>query len=153
MAFGVGAVVATESWDARHEAEKALEDLTREHALLALALAAKLELPEARGVADHGASAITALCSAAPELERTGGVVVVLSLDGGGLRTCAGRSIQVSALERAARSGQTSLVLARDEAVRVGLPARVAVAGLAPLPRASGPAKARDRKSGTKKFR
>jgi signal transduction histidine kinase len=139
MALGIGAVVALESWDARHEAQKALEDLTQEHALLALALAARLELSGAAGSSVAPNDALATLCSPALELERAGGVVVVLSLAGSGeLTTCNGRRVRLTALEQAARHGEKSLVLSRDEAVRLGLPERVAVAGLAPLPHATG---------------
>jgi signal transduction histidine kinase len=138
MAFGIGAVMAAESWDARHEAEKALEDLMHEHALLALALSAKLELSGGSGPATATESAVTTVCDAARELERTGGVVVVLSLAEGGLRTCNGRRVDVSTLERAAARREKSVVLSRQEAVRLKLPERTAVAGLAPLPNASG---------------
>jgi signal transduction histidine kinase len=138
MALGVAAVVVAESWDARHEAEKALEDLRREHALLALALAAKLEPPGAEPAAAR-AAAVSTVCGAAGELERSGGVVVVLSfVDGGALTTCSGRGMEIPALKRAVAGGDRSLTLSRDEAARLGLPERVAVAGLAPLPRASG---------------
>jgi signal transduction histidine kinase len=139
VVIGMAAVVAAESWDARHEARKALEDLTREHALLALALAAKLEPPRALAAKADVASAVSTVCRAAAELERAGGVVVVLSFAaGGGLETCDGRSVAISALESAARRGEKSLVLGRTDAVRLGLPERVAVAGLAPLPPATG---------------
>ncbi len=139
VALGMGAVVAAESWDARHEAQKALEDLTREHALLALALAAKLEPPRVLGAEADVATRVSTVCRAAAELERAGGVVVVLSFAaGGGLKTCAGRSVALSALEQAAQRGEKSLVLGRADAVRLGLPERVAVAGLAPLPPATG---------------
>jgi two-component system NtrC family sensor kinase len=136
-AFGIGAVVAAESWDARHEAQKALEDLMHDHALLALALAAKVERP--LGAQYVRASASELLCGAGRELERHGGVVVVLKpLGGAGLRACNGRDVVVPALADAATHAKTSLVLARDEAVRLGLPERVAVAGIAALPPATG---------------
>ena len=139
VAIGMAAVVALESWDARHEAQKALEDLTREHALLALALAAKLDPARVIQRETDVATAVAIVCSAAAELERAGGVVVVLSFaGGGGLQTCGGRSVSVSALERAAQRGEKSLVLGRSDAMRLGLPERVAVAGLAPLPPATG---------------
>ncbi len=138
MALGIAAVVVAESWDARHEAEKALEDLMREHALLALALAAKLEPPSGEPAAARTA-AVSAVCGAAAELERSGGVVVVLSFaESGSLATCAGRSIEIPALKRAVAAGDRSLTLSRDQAALLGLPERVAVAGLAPLPRATG---------------
>lgn len=137
-ALGIGAVVAVQSWDARHEAEKALEDLVQEHALLALSLAAKLERP-APGTANAGAASVDLLCSAARELERAGGVVVVLKpLGHAGLRACDGRGVEVRALDEAAERREKGLALARDEAVRLGLPERVAVAGIAVLPPATG---------------
>lgn len=135
-AFGIGSVVAVESWDARHEAEKALEDLMQDHALLARALAAKLE-PSTPG--RDSASSVALLCGAARELERTGGVVVVLKPAGhGALRACDGRGFEVHALADAAERGERSLALARDDAAALGLPERVAVAGIAPLPVATG---------------
>jgi signal transduction histidine kinase len=137
-AFGIGAVVAAESWDARHEGQKALEDLMQDHALLALALAAKLEGPgPAAGGAGRGA--VDVLCGAARELERGGGVVVVVKPRGrAGLLACSGRRVEVPALAEAAGRGEKSLVLARDQAVRLGLPERVGVAGLAALPASTG---------------
>jgi two-component system NtrC family sensor kinase len=137
-ALGIGAVVAAESWDGRHEAQKALEDLMQDHALLALALAAKLERATP-GAQNAAAGSVELLCGAARELERTGGVVVVLKpLEHGGLRSCDGRGVEVRALADAAERGERSLVLARDEAVRLGLPERVGVAGIAPLPATTG---------------
>jgi two-component system, NtrC family, sensor kinase len=139
MAIGIGAVVAAESWDARHEAEKALEDLMQEHALLALALSAKLEAPRVLEPSAAGTTAVSTVCSAAADLERAGGVVAVLSFaKDGSLKTCGGRSVVISSLEQAVERGEKSLILSRDEAARLGLPGRVAVAGLAPLPRATG---------------
>lgn len=137
--FGICAVVAAESWDARHEAEKALEDLQGEHALLALTLAAKLEPPRPGVPVVAATNAVATLCSAAAELERAGGVVVVLKpARDGGLRTCDGRHVDVAALDVALARGERSLALSRDDAVRLGLPERVAVAGVAPLPSATG---------------
>jgi len=138
-AFGLGAVVAVESWDARHEAQKALEDLMQQHALLALSLAAKLEGSSTVARDDGGSSPLQLLCGAAGELERAGGVVVVLKPAGpGGLRACDGRNVEVPALAEALRRGDKSVALSRDQAVRLGLPERVAVAGIAALPLTTG---------------
>ena len=140
MVLGVGAVVAAETWDARHEASAVLADLTHDHELLALALAAKMEPSGVDGSVEAGREhAYDAVCKAARSLEQAGALVIAVArADVSGLWTCRAQKLVVPSLERAARSGVKNVTLSRDEAVRLGLPERVAVAGIAPMPPRTG---------------
>lgn len=129
MVLGILAVVAAENWDARNEARAALRDLMREHELLATALAMKTGRSEPTTTGAASLMAARALCTAAEVFEREGAVIVLY--DDAKLRSCHGAELTVPVLERAMRVGQRGVTLSREDAQGLGLPARVAVAGIA----------------------
>jgi signal transduction histidine kinase len=137
MAAGIVAVAAAENWDARHESKAAIDDLMREHELLATALLAHLPndgFPSGSGTAEAWTATLTTnLCGAARSLEKEGSVVVLFArIDPPhALRTCRGDTVRAPELEAAIRSGSERTVLSRQAAVGLGLPERIAVVGVA----------------------
>ena len=130
MVLGILAVIVAENWDARNEARAALDDLMREHELLATALAIKPGRPEVTDAAGATSGvAANALCAAAEAFEREGAVIVLY--DEAKLRSCHGRELTVPVLKKAMQIGQRGITLSREDAQGLGLPARVAVAGIA----------------------
>jgi signal transduction histidine kinase len=129
MVLGILAVVAAENWDARNEARAALADLMREHQLLATALVMKSPPLEVGGVAGPSAIAASGPCTAAETLEREGAIVVLYEKRK--VRSCRGAELAAPALENAMRVGLRGVTLSRDVAQNLGLPERVAVAGIA----------------------
>jgi signal transduction histidine kinase len=130
MVLGILAVIAAENWDARNEARAAITDLMREHELLATALATKPVRAEVTSpVGAPTAMAVKTLCAAAETFEREGAVIVLY--DDAKLRSCRGAEFVVPILENAMRVGQRGVTLSREDAPRLGLPARIAVAGIA----------------------
>ncbi len=137
MALGIGATLFAESWDARHEAAAALEDLVGEQQLLGRALISQLDRGEpARASAAAvglGIPALEGLCRAARAVESRGSVAVAVLLPDARLTDCKGDRLAVASLERALSAGEEAAVLTRDEATRLGLPERTAVAGIVRL--------------------
>jgi two-component system, NtrC family, sensor kinase len=137
MALGIVGVVAGENWDARHEAKAAIDDLMREHELLATALLAHLPgdgFPPGAGSGDGWTATLTTrLCTAARSLEGEGPVVVLFARvdPPRALRSCRGETVRVPALESAIGRGSRRVALSRDDAVKLGLQPRIAVAGIA----------------------
>ena len=132
MAVGITAVVVAENWDARHQSRVALDLLTRKHELLALALLPHLSSLEGGGSSAPGLE--SALCKTTLALERTEPVVVLFRLSGeDALRSCHGASPRIETLVGALRGGASRATLTREEAVRLGLRERIAVAGIARL--------------------
>jgi signal transduction histidine kinase len=130
MVLGILAVVAAENWDARNEARAALRDHMREHEVLANALATKTGRSEATATTRAASFMVArALCTAAEVVEREGAVIVLY--DDAKLWSCHGADLTVPVLEGAMRLGQRGVTLSREDAQRLGLPARVAVAGIA----------------------
>ena len=130
MVLGILAVIAAENWDARNEARAALTDLMREHELLATALTTKPGRPELTGTPGTSPRiAAKTLCAAAEAFEREGAVIVLY--DDAKLRSCRGVELAVPTLEKAMRVGQRGVTLSREDAQGLGLPARIAVAGIA----------------------
>ncbi len=137
MTLGIAGVVAGENWDARHEAKAAIDDLMREHELLATALLTHLPgggFPSGTGGSEAWTATLTtALCSAARSLEGEGPVVVLFARADPprALRSCGGETVRVPALESAIGRGARRATLSQNDAVRLGLPPRIAVAGVA----------------------
>ena len=114
---GLLAVVFAGIGDARRQSEHALDQLGREHRLLALSLAA---LP------DEG------LAGAVHQLEATGQVAVLLrQAKGGGFLLSNGKVLSSSELDTAFAENATSVRVPRALAATIGLEARTAIAGLA----------------------
>ena len=133
MVLGLAGTVAAESWDARQEAAAVLRDLVQEQQLLGQTILAGLdtarpERPEALGTVSM--TAREAVCSIARTIENSSAVRVVLELSPHAVRQCRGDPLAIDSLERAFSSGTASAVLTREEATRLGLPARTAVAGI-----------------------
>jgi signal transduction histidine kinase len=118
MFVGVLAVVAAGIADAQHQSEGGLEELGREHRLLALSLAA---LPDQQ------------LGPAVQKLEATGQVAVLLrEPNSGGFLLSNGKLLSSNELDAAFSKHADSVQLPRSLASMIGLAARTAVAGLAP---------------------
>jgi len=118
MLVGVLVVVAAGIGDAQRQSERALDQLGREHRLLALSLAA---LSDAQ------------LSAAVQKLEATGQVAVLLRQPRGrGFRLSNGKVLSSNELEVAFSEHAPSARLPRSLAATIGLGARTAIAGLAP---------------------
>ncbi|HYQ02191.1 MAG TPA: HAMP domain-containing sensor histidine kinase [Polyangiaceae bacterium] len=125
MLVGVLAVVAAGIGDAQRQSERALDQMGRDHRLLALSLAA---LPDAQ------------LSVAVQQLEATGQVAVLLwQARGAGFLLSSGSVLSSSELDAAFSSHAPSARLPRSLAATIGLGARTAIAGLAPRT-STGPA-------------
>jgi signal transduction histidine kinase len=118
MLAGLLAVVAAGIGDARRQSERGLNELGREHRLLALSLAALRD---------------DQLGQAVRTLEATGQVAVLLRRPrAGGFLLSNGRLLLSSELDGAFSKGAPSIQLSRSVAATIGLAARTAIAGLAP---------------------
>jgi len=116
MLFGVLAVVAAGIGDALRQSERGLDELGREHRLLALSLAA---LPDEK------------LSAAVRTLEATGQVAVLLRQPGGaGFLLSNGKRLSSNELDAAFARAAPSVRLSRALAASIGLGARTAIAGL-----------------------
>lgn len=133
MVLGLAGTVAAESWDARHEATAVLQDLVQEQRLLGETILAGLAVTSARAsraTEDAAPHSREAICEIARAVEAAGTTRVVLELTNHELRHCGGNSLALASLDRALTSGAESAILSREEATRLGLPARTAVAGI-----------------------
>lgn len=133
MVLGLAATVAAESWDARQEATAVLQDLVKEQQLLAETIVAGLaatSASEPSSVADAAQRSREAICRVARTVEEAGTARVVLELPNGELRHCGGDSLSIASLARALATRSESAELGREEATRLGLPPRTAVAGI-----------------------
>jgi signal transduction histidine kinase len=118
MLIGILAVVVAGIADARRQSEHALDQLGRDHRLLALSLAslADAQLP-----------------AAVRKLEATGQVAVLLRKPhGAGFLLSNGQVLASNELDAAFSSQAPSVRLPRSLAATIGLGARTALAGLAP---------------------
>ncbi len=127
MLVGVLAIVAAGIGDAQRQSEHTLDELGREHRLLALSLAALSD---------------DALPSAVRQLEATGQVAVLLrQREGAGFLLSNAKVLFSKELEAAFATHAASVRLPRSVAASIGLGARTAIAGLATRA-ATGPASA-----------
>jgi len=133
MALGIAATLFLESWDARHEANAVLNDLIEEQQLIAKALVAHGRSPSASSGTTERETPLERVCRAARAIERSGVVAVVVEVAKQGRRDCSGRPVVIASLDRALSNGSTEAIVARDEAPRLGLAARTAVAGIVRL--------------------
>jgi signal transduction histidine kinase len=135
MALGIAATLFLESWDARHEANAVLNDLIEEQQLIAEALVAQASSRGVTPSAEPAANETTRerVCRAARAIERNGIVAVVVDVPGAGRRDCNGRDVVSAALDRALATGESAAVVPREEAPRLGLAPRTAVAGIVRL--------------------
>lgn len=130
MVLGLAGTVAAESWDARHEAAAVLQDLVQEQQLLGHTILAGLAVRPPGTAATTATSSRESICEIARTVEGSRTTRVVLELPNHELRHCGGGSLALESLDRAFTTGADSAVLSREEAVRLGLPKRTAVAGI-----------------------
>lgn len=126
VAFGAVAV-----WDERREASAALEDFALEQSALAREAAAALtaELGSAELGSEHGRAHFARVLGA---VEQKGSVLALLRQPGASdLRTLGGKPVRLATIDAALLRGDKWVRLSREEAAELGLPARLAIAGLA----------------------
>ncbi len=147
MVLTICAVAVAAFWDEQREFTAALGDFAGEQTALARAVAAALrssllagEAPaqSSPGAVKRGlelALGTTEFLAAVRSVERPGAVRLLLQSPGGTeLTTSNGTPVRALAIERGFASGATSVRLSRSEAHALGLPARMAMAGLTTLP-------------------
>lgn len=135
MAISIVAVVTLGIWDQRREAARALDDLAREQAVLADVVASEVEERVASG-SPAASDASRAALRGLERLERDGHSLLLVAEPGRpGLVGRDGRSVSSEPLEEAVARGDAFVTLDRDDAARLGLPRRAAVAGLASFER------------------
>jgi signal transduction histidine kinase len=133
MIFATALVVGLAWLDHAREADATLDDLAAEVATLAASVAGEVRAVASSPAMEPGAALDRWL---APEarLERAGELRVLLRAPGGTtLRGSDGRDVPASALIAALDAHRTSARLSREEAQAVGLPPRMAHAGLATI--------------------
>jgi signal transduction histidine kinase len=136
MLFAVTAVAAVAYWDARREAASALEDF----ATAQVALARGLADPVGARLATADPSApLAPLVQGFRRVEIPGHVEILFGEAGKeGLVRADGTPVRHAAIEAAIARRVPWVRLSREEAGALGLPARTAIAGLAPLTSESG---------------
>lgn len=131
MGLSIVAVVTLGIWDQRREAARALDDLAREQAVLAEVVASEVEDRVASG-SPKAPDVVAAALRGLERLERDGHSLLLVAQPGRpGLVGRDGRSLSSEPLEHAVAQGAAFVTLERDDAARLGLPRRAAVAGLA----------------------
>jgi signal transduction histidine kinase len=130
-------------FDERREFEAAVEALELEQETLATAVAADIEarLPRVVGsVSPPDARAIIPrLLGGAVRLERPRNRLILVAAPGSReLLTSDGRPVQAPELWTAMQDGRKSALLTREAASRMGLPSRIAIAGLASVSSSAG---------------
>lgn len=145
MLITVSAVALAMFVDETREFDSSVEALQLEQSALATAVAADFEARLAAyeedqdGLADS-ATVIPRLLGGAIALEQPRSRIFLLARPGrAGLLSTSGRSVRSALLERALRDEATGIQLPRSEAARLGLPQRVAVAGISRVRSARGP--------------
>jgi signal transduction histidine kinase len=128
MVMAVAAMALLAFWDGDREAAAALEDHAQEQATLAAAvgtdLATRLASPELR-------SSSQGLMSGLRQTERPGLLRIFIQAPGEKLlRTTDGGWVDVPVLSAALSGEASTLRLTREESARLGLPERMALAGL-----------------------
>lgn len=136
MALGVAATLVTEIWDARQEDASVLRDLAHEQLVLGRAIVGRSQDqdPSPDDALADAAQRIEAICGPARAVEANGAIRVLLERASGEVRDCNGAPANVPSLRDALGAGLSSTLLTRDEATRLGLPARTAVAGIVRAP-------------------
>lgn len=142
MLTTVAAIACFRAWDASQQSEAAIQDLMEEEHLLASVLAKDLG-ERAEQVADPSKrdGDLTRELGTLREVERQGNRLIFLwRRERGGFETTDGRTIANRAIELALAQGARGVILPRDQAASLGLPRRVAVAGVAESPAGAVPA-------------
>ncbi len=140
MLCTVAAIAAFRAWDASQQSEAAIQELMEEEHLLASVLAKDLA-GRADQVADPSKrdGDLTRELTALHDVERQGNRLIFLwRRERGGFEATDGRTIANRAIELALAEGARGVILPRDQAASLGLPGRVAVAGVAESASGSG---------------
>jgi signal transduction histidine kinase len=143
MVASVAIVALVAILDERREFEAAVHALQVEQETLATAVAADVEarLPRYEAVIGSGSpdALIPRLLGGAVRLERPGIRFILVAGPGRhSLLTSGGRKVTSPELWSAVQTRRASVVLTRDSARRLGLPNRIAVAGIASVPSSLG---------------
>lgn len=152
MLTTVGVVVGVALLDQRIQSEHAMNELAHEQGVLAAAIAVNLDTSlAARSSESHADAEIDPalrttdeaiamkLLARCHDVERVGGSQVLLRLPGHmGLLSSDGRTLEEPSFDALIANGASEAQLSREEASRLGLPARRAVAGIARVTTATG---------------
>ncbi|MDF2695241.1 MAG: Signal transduction histidine kinase [Labilithrix sp.] len=140
MILSIAAIIAGAVWSAASEREAAIEDFSREQALLATAVGIDFENRLAKHLAGDAApidesriidEIVLELLAGARGLEKQGQLLVLVARPGEqGFLTRDRRIIPSARIRAAVDGGATSVVIPREEAPTFGLPRRKAVAGV-----------------------
>ncbi len=129
-------VAAIAYWDARREASAALADFAGAQ----VALAAGLADPVANQLARADGKPPSATLTGLRRVERPGRLMILFARAGDeGLLRTDGSRLRSPAIESAIAHGAAWVRLSREEAGALGLPARTAIAGLAPIADSQSP--------------
>lgn len=127
LAFGGVAI-----WDERREASAALEDFAVEQSTLAREAAAALETQLDSGAPASDTGVRTYLARVLKTIEQPGSLLALVQPPAGSdLSSLDGRKMHSPIITTAFQRGDPWVRLSREEAAALGLPARVAIAGLA----------------------
>jgi signal transduction histidine kinase len=141
MAFAVCAVAGLGIWDANNQSARAIHELMAAHQRLALALA--MRVPSSASGTDEVSLRASdyerQLLSSAQNLETQGEVVVLVRLPNDReFKRASGKQVYAPELHAGLKQGLRGVTLSAQRAHELGLPRRIAVAGIAlGAPRAS----------------
>lgn len=147
MAAAIVGIALALLLDEQREFEAAVDTLKEEQIAIATAVAADLETRLARlepksqppRTASELERSIPELLGGATKLEQPRSRILLIAPPASTtLLTTDGRRIDSDALSAALHAGVSAVVLARDEAPRFGLPARIAIAGISAVRSGSG---------------
>jgi two-component system, NtrC family, sensor kinase len=138
-AFGLGVVLALGLWDVHHEDVMALRQLMREHQLFAAALTTNIEIngcaADVKALSTAGpqpVSGVTPVDSAMSRIGHDHGFLILLmDATRGQYLTFRHQWVQIPELTLALKHHELGAILSRNSAALLGLPRRVAVAGIA----------------------
>ena len=135
MALSVATIAALARWDSKRESASALDDFAGEQEVLATSVAAELGTRLALARLDVGVPVTPPqlLAGMAP-VERPGESELLIRAPGSaGFLTASGRTLTSPRLARALDDSVRTLRLEHAEAEALGLPARLAIAGLSSI--------------------
>jgi signal transduction histidine kinase len=132
MVLSLAAIALLALWGESREARATLEDLGQEQAAVAAAAASALSNGLRAAPAGVRPLPVARLFQGLDALERPGAVhLFLLPPGGGGFLAPSGQVVDDPVLRRALAAGQRWVQVSRDAASRLGLPPRLAIAGLA----------------------
>jgi len=131
MVFAIALVAVLAYWDEERESAASLDDFAQEQAKLARGLGVSLAVAVPATAADGDLAPVLARLGAA---DQPGAVrVLVRAPSHDGLLSTAGTTVHAAPIEAALDSATPWVRLSRAEASELGLPARTAMAGVAPV--------------------